>query len=170
MRRWILSNAHTTPRGIMTNTRSTEKETQRRNEKAADLLAEGIQPCEVVKMMADEFMCSKQAARKYVEKGKQIIIDDINPKDRAFMFAQAYNNVLQDRLDAKEAGNLNVQSGSTKSLIKLITSVTTLDQVGCWDSEVEASDLHVFKNFSDVKSKTHRHSDLDALDNSDLPF
>ena len=154
--------------------RSTNEEKLIRIERAADLLAEGNQPKFVVKMLASEYNVSLQMARDYVREGKEVMINDINPKDRAFMFAQAYNSVLQDRLDAREANNLNVQSGSTKSLIKLVTSITTLDQVGSWDSAREAEDNYLFRNFSEVKNKKVRHSDLDALDSSndssEIPF
>ena len=54
----------------------------------------------------------------------------------------------------------------------MVGLLTTIDQVGSWDS---AYDQHLFKNFSEVKSKV-KHSDLDALDDidpltgQDIPF
>ena len=78
----------------------------------------------------------------------------------------------QDRLDARKEENLKEQTKSTGGMVKMVGLLTSIDQVGSWDS---AYDQHLFKNFSEVKSKV-QHSDLDALDDidpltgQDIPF
>ena len=82
------------------------------------------------------------------------------------------NCLEQDRLDARDQENLKEQTKSTGGMVKMVGLLTSIDQVGSWDS---AYDQHLFKNFSEVKSKV-QHSDLDALDDidpltgQDIPF
>ena len=82
------------------------------------------------------------------------------------------NCLEQDRLDARDQENLKEQTKSTGGMVKMVGLLTSIDQVGSWDS---AYDQHLFKNFSEVKSKV-KHSDLDALDDiepltgEDIPF
>ena len=74
------------------------------------------------------------------------------------------NCLEQDRLDARDQENLKEQTRSTGGMVKMVSLLTTIDQVGCWD---DAHDSYLFKNFSEAKKKV-KHSDLDALD-GDLP-
>ena len=82
------------------------------------------------------------------------------------------NCLEQDRLDARDQENLKEQTKSTGGMVKMVGLLTSIDQVGSWDN---AYDQHLFKNFSEVKSKV-KHSDLDALDDidpltgQDIPF
>ena len=82
------------------------------------------------------------------------------------------NCLEQDRLDARDQENLKEQTKSTGGMVKMVGLLTSIDQVGSWDSSY---DQHLFKNFSEVKSKV-QHSDLDALDDidpltgQDIPF
>jgi len=80
--------------------------------------------------------------------------------------AKGMNCLEQDRLDARKEENLKEQTKSTGGMVKMVSLLTSIDQVGSWDS---AYDQHLFKNFSEVKNKI-QHSDLDALDNTDIPF
>ena len=79
------------------------------------------------------------------------------------------NCLEQDRLDARDQENLKEQTKSTGGMVKMVGLLTTIDQVGSWDSAKETEVDYLFKNFSEVKSKV-KHSDLDALDNTDIPF
>ena len=75
----------------------------------------------------------------------------------------------QDRLDARKDENLKDQTKSTAGMVKMVSLLTSIDQVGSWDS---AYDQHLFKNFSEVKKI--KHNDLDSLDDSlpegEIPF
>ena len=71
------------------------------------------------------------------------------------------NCLEQDRLDARDQENLKEQTRSTGGMVKMVSLLTTIDQVGCWD---DAHDSYLFKNFSEAKKKKVKHSDLDALD------
>ena len=55
-------------------------------------------------------------------------------------------------------------------MVKMVSLLTSIDQVGSWDS---AYDQHLFKNFSEVKKKI-KYDDLDSLDDIDptaeMPF
>ena len=70
----------------------------------------------------------------------------------------------QDRLDARKEENLKEQTRSTGGMVKMVSLLTSIDQVGSWD---DAYNSHLFKNFSEAKKKV-KHGDLDALD-GDLP-
>ena len=103
---------------------------------------------------------------------KPVLTESIAPNDRAFIFSKVMNCLEQDRLDARDQENLKEQTKSTGGMVKMVGLLTTIDQVGSWDS---GYDRHLFKNFSEVKSKV-KHSDLDALDDidhltgQDIPF
>ena len=116
--------------------------------------------------LAKKYNVSIQQAREYVRAAKPVLTDSIAPNDRAFIFSKVMSCLEQDRLDARDQENLKEQTKSTGGMVKMVGLLTTIDQVGSWDN---AYDQHLFKNFSEVKNKV-KHSDLDALDNTDIPF
>ena len=156
----------------MTNLRSTNEEKEQRINYAADQLAKGERSMVIVKKLAKKYSVSPQQARDYVREGRKVLTDSIAPNDRAFIFSKVMSCLEQDRLDARDQENLKEQTKSTGGMVKMVGLLTTIDQVGSWDS---AYDQHLFKNFSEVKSKV-KHSDLDALDDidpltgQDIPF
>ena len=156
----------------MTNQRSTNEELDIRINEAADQLAKGKRAMDISKKLAKKYNVSIQQAREYVRAAKPVLTESIAPNDRAFIFSKVMNCLEQDRLDARDQENLKEQTKSTGGMVKMVGLLTTIDQVGSWDS---AYDQHLFKNFSEVKSKV-KHSDLDALDDiepitgEDIPF
>ena len=152
--------------------RSTNEEKDLRINEAADQLAKGKRAMDISKKLAKKYNVSIQQAREYVRAAKPVLTDSIAPNDRAFIFSKVMNCLEQDRLDARDQENLKEQTKSTGGMVKMVGLLTTIDQVGSWDS---AYDQHLFKNFSEVKSKV-KHSDLDALDDiepitgEDIPF
>ena len=147
----------------MTN-RSTNEQIQERVNYAADELAKGKRAMDISKKLASKYNVSIQQARDYVRQAKPILTQSISPNDRAFIFSKVMNCLEQDRLDARDQENLKEQTRSTGGMVKMVSLLTTIDQVGCWD---DAYNSHLFKNFSEAKKKL-KHSDLDALD-GDLP-
>ena len=148
----------------MTNFRSTNEEKEQRINYAADQLAKGERSMVIVKKLAKKYNVSPQQARDYAREGRKVLTDSIAPNDRAYIFSKVMSCLEQDRLDARKDENLKDQTKSTAGMVKMVSLLTSIDQVGSWDS---ASDQYLFKNFSEVKKKI-KHSDLDALDN-DLP-
>ena len=148
----------------MTNLRSTNEEKQQRINYAADELAKGKRAMDISKKLAKKYNVSIQQARDYVRQAKPVLTESISPNDRAFIFSKVMNCLAQDRLDAKDQENLKEQTRSTGGMVKMVSLLTTIDQVGCWD---DAYNSHLFKNFSEAKKKV-KHADLDALD-GDLP-
>ena len=152
--------------------RSTNEELDIRINEAADQLAKGKRAMDISKKLAKKYNVSIQQAREYVRAAIPVLTDSIAPNDRAFIFSKVMNCLEQDRLDARDQENLKEQTKSTGGMVKMVGLLTTIDQVGSWDS---AYDQHLFKNFSEVKSKV-KHSDLDALDDidpltgQDIPF
>ena len=152
--------------------RSTNEEKDLRINEAADQLAKGKRAMDISKKLAKKYNVSIQQAREYVRAAKPVLTDSIAPNDRAFIFSKVMNCLEQDRLDARDQENLKEQTKSTGGMVKMVGLLTTIDQVGSWDS---AYDQHLFKNFSEVKNKV-KHSDLDALDDidpltgQDIPF
>ena len=152
--------------------RSTNEELDIRINEAADQLAKGKRAMDISKKLAKKYNVSIQQAREYVRAAKPVLTDSIAPNDRAFIFSKVMNCLEQDRLDARDQENLKEQTKSTGGMVKMVGLLTSIDQVGSWDS---AYDQHLFKNFSEVKSKV-QHSDLDALDDidpltgQDIPF
>ena len=152
--------------------RSTNEEKDLRINEAADQLAKGKRAMDISKKLAKKYNVSIQQAREYVRAAKPVLTESIAPNDRAFIFSKVMNCLEQDRLDARDQENLKEQTKSTGGMVKMVGLLTTIDQVGSWDS---AYDQHLFKNFSEVKSKV-KHSDLDALDDiepltgEDIPF
>ena len=148
----------------MTTYRSTNEEKQQRINFAADELAKGKRAMDISKKLAKKYNVSIQQARDYVRQAKPVLTESISPNDRAFIFSKVMNCLEQDRLDARDQENLKEQTKSTGGMVKMVSLLTTIDQVGCWD---DAYNSHLFKNFSEAKKKL-KHSDLDALD-GDLP-
>ena len=152
--------------------RSTNEEKDLRINEAADQLAKGKRAMDISKKLAKKYNVSIQQAREYVRAAKPVLTDSIAPNDRAFIFSKVMNCLEQDRLDARDQENLKEQTKSTGGMVKMVGLLTSIDQVGSWDN---AYDQHLFKNFSEVKSKV-KHSDLDALDDiepltgEDIPF
>ena len=148
----------------MTTYRSTNEEKQQRINFAADELAKGKRAMDISKKLAKKYNVSIQQARDYVRQAKPVLTESISPNDRAFIFSKVMNCLEQDRLDARDQENLKEQTRSTGGMVKMVSLLTTIDQVGCWD---DAYNSHLFKNFSEAKKKL-KHSELDALD-GDLP-
>ena len=154
----------------MTTTRSTNEEKEQRINYAADELAKGKRAMDISKKLASKYNVSIQQARDYVRQAKPILTQSISPNDRAFIFSKVMSCLEQDRLDARKEENLKEQTKSTGGMVKMVSLLTSIDQVGSWDS---AYDQHLFKNFSEIKKK-NKHSDLDSLDDSlpegEIPF
>ena len=148
----------------MTNTRSNNQQMEERVNYAADQLAKGKRAMDISKKLASKYNVSIQQARDYVRQAKPVLTESISPNDRAFIFSKVMNCLEQDRLDARNQENLKEQTRSTGGMVKMVSLLTTIDQVGCWD---DAYNSHLFKNFSEAKKRV-KHGDLDALD-GDLP-
>ena len=154
----------------MTNNRSTNEQIQERVNFAADELAKGKRAMDISKKLASKYSVSIQQARDYVRQAKPILTQSISPNDRAFIFSKVMNCLEQDRLDARKDENLKEQTRSTGGMVKMVSLLTSIDQVGCWD---DAYNNNLFKNFSEIKKKM-KHNDLDSLDDSlpegEIPF
>ena len=154
----------------MTNPRSTNEEKEQRINYAADELAKGKRAMDISKKLSTKYNISIQQARDYVRQAKPILTQSISPNDRAFIFSKVMSWLEQDRLDARKEENLKEQTKSTGGMVKMVSLLTSIDQVGSWDS---AYDQHLFKNFSEIKKKM-KHNDLDSLDDSlpegEIPF
>jgi hypothetical protein len=70
----------------------------------------------------------------------------------------------QDRLDARKEENLKEQTRSTGGMVKMVSLLTSIDQVGSWDSAIESEGDYLFRNFSEIARKKKKHGDLDSLD------
>ena len=66
--------------------------------------------------------------------------------------------------------NLKEQTKSTGGMVKMVSLLTSIDQVGSWDNALQAENDYLFKNFSEVTKKRKKYGDLDSLDNTDIPF
>ena len=154
----------------MTNYRSTNEEKEQRINEAADELAKGKRAMDISKKLSTKYNISIQQARDYVRQAKPVLTESISPNDRAFIFSKVMSCLEQDRLDARKEENLKEQTKSTGGMVKMVSLLTSIDQVGSWDS---AYDQHLFKNFSEIKKKM-KHNDLDSLDDSlpegEIPF
>ena len=154
----------------MTNPRSNNAQMEERINYDADELAKGKRAMDISKKLASKYNVTIQQARDYVRQAKPILTDSISPNDRAFIFSKVMSCLEQDRLDARKEENLKEQTKSTGGMVKMVSLLTSIDQVGSWDS---AYDQHLFKNFSEIKKKM-KHNDLDSLDDSlpegEIPF
>ena len=154
----------------MTNTRSTNEEKEQRINYAADELAKGKRAMDISKKLASKYNVSIQQARDYVRQAKPILTQSISPNDRAFIFSKVMSCLEQDRLDARNEENLKEQTRSTGGMVKMVSLLTSIDQVGSWDNAIQAENDYLFKNFSEVTKKRKKYGDLDSLDNTDIPF
>ena len=154
----------------MTNLRSTNEEKQQRINYAADELAKGKRAMDISKKLAKKYNVSIQQARDYVRQAKPILTQSISPNDRAFIFSKVMSCLEQDRLDARNEENLKEQTKSTGGMVKMVSLLTSIDQVGSWDNAIQAENDYLFKNFSEVTKKRKKYGDLDSLDNNDIPF
>ena len=107
--------------------RSSIDQTNERIEEAANLLSEGWPGRRIVKELADKYEVSAQSARSYVRKGRELLVEAVAPQDRAFMFAQVLAGLQQDRLDAKEAGNISAQVGASKAMVNHLKQIAHID-------------------------------------------
>ena len=155
----------------MTTNRSTNEQIQERVNFAADELAKGKRAMDISKKLASKYNVSIQQARDYVRQAKPILTQSISPNDRAFIFSKVMSCLEQDRLDARKEENLKEQTRSTGGMVKMVSLLTSIDQVGSWDSAKESEGDYLFRNFSEVaKKRKKKYGDLDSLDNSDMPF
>ncbi len=155
----------------MTNTRSNNEQLEERVNYAADQLAKGKRSMDISKKLSSKYNVSIQQARDYVRQARPILTQSISPNDRAFIFSKVMSCLEQDRLDARDQENLKEQTKSTGGMVKMVSLLTSIDQVGSWDSARQTEDDYLFKNFSEVtKKRKKRYSDLDSLDNTDIPF
>ena len=154
----------------MTTNRSTNEQIQERVNFAADELAKGKRAMDISKKLASKYNVSIQQARDYVRQSKPILTQSISPNDRAFIFSKVMSCLEQDRLDARKEENLKEQTRSTGGMVKMVSLLTSIDQVGSWDSARESEGDYLFRNFSEVARKKKKYGDLDSLDNSETPF
>ena len=157
----------------MTTNRSTNEQIQERVNFAADELAKGKRAMDISKKLASKYNVSIQQARDYVRQAKPILTQSISPNDRAFIFSKVMSCLEQDRLDARKEENLKEQTRSTGGMVKMVSLLTSIDQVGSWDSARESEGDYLFRNFSEIARKKKKYADLDSLDNntnSDIPF
>ena len=157
----------------MTTNRSTNEEKEQRINEAADELAKGKRAMDISKKLAFKYNVSIQQARDYVRQAKPILTQSISPNDRAFIFSKVMSCLEQDRLDARKEENLKEQTRSTGGMVKMVSLLTSIDQVGSWDSAIESEGDYLFRNFSEIARKKKKYADLDSLDNntnSDIPF
>ena len=154
----------------MTNNRSTNEEKEQRINEAADELAKGKRAMDVSKKLAKKYSVSIQQAREYVRLAKPVLTESISPNDRAYIFSKVMSCLEQDRLDARKEENLKEQTRSTGGMVKMVSLLTSIDQVGSWDSARESEGDYLFRNFSEITRKKKKYGDLDSLDNSETPF
>ena len=153
----------------MTTNRSTNEQIQERVNFAADELAKGKRAMDISKKLAFKYNVSIQQARDYVRQAKPILTQSISPNDRAFIFSKVMSCLEQDRLDARKEENLKEQTRSTGGMVKMVSLLTSIDQVGSWDSAIESEGDYLFRNFSEIARKKKKHGDLDSLDNNIEP-
>ena len=154
-------------------TSSTNEEKDQRINYAADELAKGKRAMDISKKLASKYNVSIQQARDYVRSAKPVLTESISPNDRAFIFSKVMSCLEQDRLDARKEENLKEQTRSTGGMVKMVSLLTSIDQVGSWDSAKESEGDYLFRNFSEIARKKKKYGDLDSLDNStnsDMPF
>jgi hypothetical protein len=111
----------------MSNARATKEELQTRYEEAADLLAEGFPGRVVVKKLSEKFSVTPQQARAYVREGEKLAKEAVPVHDRAFLFAQTFAGLQADRIDARDAGNINAQVGASKQLVQMLKLISDID-------------------------------------------
>ena len=161
----------------MTNQRSTNAELDQRYERAADLLSRGTPSQLVVKMLAEQFGVSERQSRDYVKQGKMLLVEAVDPAEKTFMICQTMECLKEDRLAAREAGNLSAAVGASKGLIKttelLIKHQREDEWDRLWDEELDQETKEAFKEWIKAgmpkapTGKIPRQSinELDRLDN-----
>jgi len=131
----------------MTSTRATKEELQARIEEAADLLAEGYPGRVVVKRLAEKYSVTPQAARAYVREGLQLAKEAVPVHDRAFLFAQTFAGLQADRIDARDAGNINAQVGASKQLVQMLKLMSDIDPMRDFETAfMQAAAAHLNNN------------------------
>ena len=162
----------------MTNQRSTNAELDQRYERAADLLSRGTPTHQVVKMLAEEYEVSERQARDYVAKGKELLVESVDPKEKTFMIIQTMECFKEDRLAARDAGNISAAVGASKGLIKttelLIKHQREDEWQEMWDNQLDQETKEAFKEWVRAgmpKARTGKIprksiNDLDRLDNT----
>jgi len=160
----------------MTSQRSTNAELDQRYERAADLLSRGTPSQLVVKMLAEQFGVSERQSRDYVKQGKMLLVEAVDPAEKTFMICQTMECLKEDRLAAREAGNLSAAVGASKGLIKttelLIKHQREDEWDRLWDEELDQETKEAFKEWIKAgmpKAKTGKIprqsiSELDRLD------
>ena len=135
----------------MTNQRSTNAELEQRHERAADLLSRGTPTHQVVKMLAEEFEVSERQARDYVAQGKILLVNSVDPEQKTFMIIQTMECLKEDRLAARDAGNLSAAVGASKGLIKttelLIKHQREDEWQKMWDEELDQDTKDAFRDW-----------------------
>lgn len=111
----------------MTNTRTSQEEFDNRCEEAADLLAEGRPGRVVVGLLVNRYKVTPQTARRYVREGEKLTKESVPVHDRAFLFAQTFAGLQADRMDARNAGNINAQVGASKQLVQMLKLISDID-------------------------------------------
>ena len=161
----------------MASKRATNAELEQRSERAADLLSRGTPSQLVVKMLAQEYEVTERQARDYVSQGKALLVKSVDPEDKTFMICQTMECLKEDRLAARDAGNLSAAVGASKGLIKttelLIKHQREDEWERMWDEDLDQDTKEAFKEW--IKSgmpkaptgKIPRQSinELDRLDN-----
>lgn len=107
--------------------RSTKEEFTTRCEEAADLLSEGYPGQAVVKKLSARYGVSQRQARTYVKEGERLAKESVPVHDRAFLFAQTFACLQADRMDARDAGNINAQVGASKQLVQMLKLISDID-------------------------------------------
>ena len=160
----------------MASKRATNAELEQRSERAADLLSRGTPSQLVVKMLAQEYEVTERQARDYVSQGKTLLVKPVDPEDKTFMICQTMECLKEDRLAAREAGNLSAAVGASKGLIKttelLIKHQREDEWEKMWDEELDQDTKEAFKEWIKAgmpKAKTgkiprQRVNDLDRMD------
>ena len=136
--------------------RSSIDQTNERIEEAANLLSEGWPGRRIVKELAVKHGVSEQSARSYVRKGRELLVEAVAPQDRAFMFAQVLAGLQQDRLDAKEAGNISAQVGASKAMVNHLKQIAHIDPMRDFEQAfIEAAATTVTSSDPKVYVKKH---------------
>ena len=131
----------------MTTTRSTKEEYSSRCEEAADLLAEGFPGRVVVRKLTEKFNVSPQQARTYVREGEKLAKEAVPVHDRAFLFAQTFAGLQADRIDARDAGNINAQVGASKQLVQMLKLISDIDPMRDFETAfMHAASSHLNNN------------------------
>ena len=84
------------------------------------------------------------------------LVEAVAPQDRAFMFAQVLAGLQQDRLDAKEAGNISAQVGASKAMVNHLKQIAHIDPMRDWEQAfVEAAAYSSKGNIPRIRVKKH---------------